>query len=95
MAFKNFNSSGGGSDLTSTFPSITMFDASTFYNWEQDNIPLQELKTRTDTLLQYAGYGANPPSGVTLVLSGTANTSAGIFDSMSDIADIIPKRLKS
>jgi hypothetical protein len=93
MAFKNFNSSGGGSDLTSTFPSITMFDASTFYNWEQDNIPLQELKTRTDTLLQYAGYGANPPSGVTLVLSGTANTSAGIFDSMSDIADIIPKRL--
>ena len=95
MPFRNFTTNSIGTDIVKEeFPDITMFDASTFYNWEQDNIPLQQLKLRTDTLLRHAGYNqTKAPDGVTLTLSSTENTAAGIYTSMDDILDLVPKRL--
>lgn len=95
MPFTNFTTKSNGTDIVKEeFPDITMFDASTFYNWEQDNIPLQQLKQRTDTLLRHAGYNQDTaPDGVTLTLSSTENTAAGIYTDMNDILDLVPKRL--
>ena len=77
------------------FPSVTMFDASTFYNWEQDNVPLHELKQRTDTLLRHAGFneGGKPTGTVTYTLSSIEDADIGIYDDMDSILDLIPKRL--
>ena len=95
MPFRNFTTNSIGTDIVrEEFPNISMFDASTFYNWEQDNIPLQQLKQRTDTLLRHAGYNqATAPDGVTLTLSSTENAAAGIYTTMADIMDLVPKRL--
>lgn len=46
--FDNFTVSGGSTVLEGTFASPYFFDASTFYNYEQDNIPLERLYERTD-----------------------------------------------
>jgi len=79
------------------FPNITMFDASTFYNWEQDNIPLQELVKRTDTLFHHVGLNQDnlPDATVTYTLSSAGNVDSdiGIYDDIHDILDLIPKRL--
>tara|TARA_R110000851_G_scaffold99593_3_gene214747 strand:+ start:23427 stop:27431 length:4005 start_codon:yes stop_codon:yes gene_type:complete len=79
------------------FPSITLFDASTFYNWEQDNIPIQELKERTDTLFQHVGLNQLhlPSETVTYTLStvGSVDSTVGVYDDIQDILDLIPKRL--
>ena len=98
MAYRNFDPlTPGTTAYIEEFPSITMFDASTFYNWEQDNIPLQELKKRTDTLLRHAGFNQllQPADVVTYTLSSTGNenTAYGVYDNMQDILDLIPKRL--
>jgi hypothetical protein len=79
------------------FPSITLFDASTFYNWEQDNIPIQELKERTDTLFQHVGLNQLhlPSNTVTYTLStvGSVDSTIGVYDDIQDILDLVPKRL--
>ena len=96
MAYRNFTSlTAGTSTHTEDFPSITMFDASTFYNWEQDNIPLQQLKQRTDTLLRHAGYNETekPTGTVTYTLSSSEDATYGIYSDMGKILDLIPKRL--
>tara|TARA_R110000765_G_scaffold106027_1_gene196319 strand:+ start:1275 stop:5099 length:3825 start_codon:yes stop_codon:yes gene_type:complete len=96
MAYRNFPSlTAGTTSHIEVFPSITMFDASTFYNWEQDNIPIQQLKDRTDTLLRHAGYNeASRPAGtVTYTLSSAENVDYGIYSNMGKILDLIPKRL--
>jgi len=98
MAYQNFTSlTQGTTSHTEVFPSITMFDASTFYNWEQDNIPLQQLKDRTDTLLRHAGFNeSSRPTGATAVtytLSSAENAEYGIYSDMNKILDLIPKKL--
>ena len=93
MAFTSFTASGGGHSLGTSFPDVTMFDPSSFYNWEQDNIPIQQLKDRTDVLMQMAGAPASAMNGVTLVLSSTSNPAANTYSNLSDIVSRIPKRL--
>lgn len=93
MAFTSFSASGGGHSLGTSFPNVTMFDPSSFYNWEQDNIPIQQLKDRTDVLMQLAGAPASAMNGVTLVLSSTSNHATNTYSNLSDIVSRIPKRL--
>lgn len=96
MAYRNFPSlTAGTTSHSEVFPSISMFDASTFYNWEQDNIPIQQLKDRTDTLLRHAGYNeaSRPTETVTYTLSSSENVDYGIYSDMSKILDLIPKKL--
>ena len=71
---------------------IRTYTASSFYNWEQDNIPITDLTTRTDTLAANIGIGLGV-SGATMTLSGTEDTANAIFSSIDDVVNRIPKIL--
>ena len=43
---------GGSNDLLVCWTDkVTKYDASSFYNWEMDNLPLHDLEERTHRLL--------------------------------------------
>ena len=89
----DFSSAGGNNVLKRTFEEGYLFDASTFYNWEQDNIPLAKLIERTNLLHQYAGYPGEEYKPTTMTLSSVADEANGIYDNMDDIIARIPNRL--
>ena len=89
----DFSSTGGNNVLNRTYDESFLFDASTFYNWEQDNVPLAKLISRTNLLHQYAGYPGEEFKPTTMTLSSTADEANGIYDNMDDIIARIPNRL--
>ena len=72
---------------------VYKFDSSSFYNWEQDNVPLAKLISRTNLLHQYAGYPGEEFKPTTMTLSSTADEANGIYDNVDDIIARIPNRL--
>ena len=51
-------------------PNVTKFDTSSFYNWEQDNLPVYDLEERTYETWEQAGFPASSIPGLALVVSG-------------------------
>tara|TARA_R110000824_G_scaffold192359_6_gene374486 strand:- start:4086 stop:8291 length:4206 start_codon:yes stop_codon:yes gene_type:complete len=97
VSYKDITSSGGDAISPLNFPeSVPKYDPSSFYNWEQDNIPLWVLEERGNTLWSQAGFPGGNPGGITFVLSSLGNfdESQGIYDNINDILERIPKRLK-
>lgn len=96
VSFKNVSSVGGEGIIPLDFDAVPKFDPSSFYNWEQDNIPLWTLEQRDDVMYRALGFPGGNPDGVTFTLSSTGNfdESIGVYDSMADIVERIPKRLK-
>ena len=97
VSFKNVSSVGGDGIIPLNWAeSIPKYDPSSFYNWEQDNIPLWALEQRGDTLYKVMGSPGGNPDGVTFTLSSIGNydNSKAIYDSIEDIVERIPKRLK-
>ena len=88
-----------GSAPAATLNDIRHYTASGFYNWEQDNIPIQDLEDRTDQLFEMmqgiaSTAGLNVSSlGATLVLSSTADESNSVYSSMSTLINRIPRKL--
>ena len=78
---------------TNTLEDVRKYTASSFYNWEQDNIPIDDLESRTNSLGANIGLTASGIAGATLVLSGTADTANSVYDSIDDIVNRIPKLL--
>ena len=100
MAFnKNdiYTSSGSVVLFNSWTPYVSKFDTSTFYNWEQDNVPLYDLEERTYELWEQGGFATS--AGVPgLALSVSADTPAltlqqnpNIFVDVSSAIAAIPK----
>mgnify|MGYP003109932460 FL=1 len=87
--------SGGSYVITSTnnLADIRKYNASSFYNWEQDNIPINDLETRTNSLGANIGLTATGIAGATLVLSSAADNDNSIYDDIDDIVTRIPKIL--
>ena len=56
--------------------SVYKYDASSFYNWEQDNLPLYDLEERTELNWEQMGYAASSINGVQLVVSDTGADTA-------------------
>lgn len=54
---------------------VTKFDTSSFYNWEQDNMPVYDLDERTHYLWEQLGYPTSSIPGVALVVSANASDS--------------------
>lgn len=54
---------------------VTKFDSSSFYNWEQDNLPVYDLDERTHYLWEQLGYPTSSIPGVALVVSADASDS--------------------
>jgi hypothetical protein len=86
--------SGGPSDLLVCWTDkVTKYDASSFYNFEQDNLPLHDLDERTHLLWERLG---NPTSGITgmsFIVSGDATSSCNpqYFTTLQSCLAAIPE----
>jgi hypothetical protein len=94
--YEYFDVTGGGQTLSGyAFPDVHKFDASSFYNWEQDNLPVLDLETRSNVLRQYLGL--TDVTGVTLTVSADAPKSAsslGVYQTVQDALEVVPRRLR-
>lgn len=75
---------------------VTKFDSSSFYNWEQDNLPVYDLDERTFYLWEQLGYPTSSIPGVALVVSADAPDSAvtcnkNIFRTVSAAIEALPQ----
>ena len=52
-------------------PFVTKHDTSSFYNWEQDNLPLYDLEERSLYLWEKLGYPLSSVPGMAYVVSGS------------------------
>ena len=78
---------------TNTLEDVRKYTASSFYNWEQDNIPIDDLEARTNALGASVGLTVGGVAGATLILSATADTANSVYDNIDDIVNRIPKLL--
>lgn len=79
---------------------VTKFDSSTFYNWEQDNLPVYDLEDRTDYIWERIGYpiqdGFSGIPGKMFVVSsnysfpGGSDSSGIIFKNLSSVINTLP-----
>jgi hypothetical protein len=77
---------------------VTKFDSSSFYNWEQDNLPVYDLDERTFYLWEQLGYPTSSIPGVALVVSADAPDSAvtcnkNIFRTVSAAIEALPQTI--
>jgi hypothetical protein len=77
---------------------VTKFDSSSFYNWEQDNLPLYDLDERTYYLWEQLGYPTSSIPGVALVVSADAPNAAvacnkNIFRTVSAAIEALPQAI--
>jgi hypothetical protein len=97
-----YTSSGSVQLFNEWVPYVSKFDTSSFYNWEQDNLPLYDLEERTYELWEQNGYNTSAGvPGLALTVSADAeNTVEGaaamlanrnIFTEVSSCIAAIPK----
>lgn len=74
-------------------PNVTKFDASSFYNWEQDNLPVYDLDERTSYLWERLGHPTSSVNGFALVVSADATSScnSNIFTTLSGCLRALPE----
>lgn len=51
---------------------VSKFDASSFYNWEQDNLPILDLEERTHLLWERLGHPTSSLTGMSFIVSADA-----------------------
>jgi hypothetical protein len=77
-------------------PYVTKFDTSSFYNWEQDNIPLYDLEERTNYLWAKTGFSGSSLTGQVYLVSGTAPIGAdNVYTSVQDVVNTLPDTITS
>jgi len=95
--YNYFNIEGGTQNLSGySFPEVYKHDASGFYNWEEDNLPINDLETRSDVFKQYLGLDSTL-TGVTLTVSADAPKSAssvGVYQTVQEALEVIPRRIR-
>ena len=96
-----YTSSGSTMLFNAWTPYVSKFDTSSFYNWEQDNLPLYDLEERTYEMWEQDGFPTSAVPGLALVVSANAAlTTEGqaamlannnIFTEVSSCIAAIPK----
>jgi hypothetical protein len=85
----------GGSDnlLVCWTDKVTKYDASSFYNWEQDNLPLHDLDERTHLLWEKFGHPTSALTGMSFIVSANATSSCSpiVFQTLSACVDALPE----
>ena len=85
-------------EQTTWTSSVYKFDASTFYNWEQDNLPLYDLEERSTLNWQLHGYPTSSIDGINLVVSSTLTPDSEspykTFSTVSAALETLPKTLR-
>ena len=99
MAFNRddiYTSSGSVKLFNTWTPYVSKYDTSSFYNWEQDNLPLYDLEERTYELWEQNGFNTSSLTGIALTVSAdtpaaTLAANPNIFTSVSACIAAIPK----
>ena len=96
-----YTSSGSVMLQNAWTPYVSKYDTSSFYNWEQDNLPLYDLEERTYENWEQAGYATSAVTGFALTVSADAATTdegiatmlanSNIFSDLSSCIAAIPK----
>ena len=92
-----YTSSGSVVLFNAWTPYVSKFDTSTFYNWEQDNVPLYDLEERTYELWEQGGFATSAGvPGIALTVSAntpelTLQQNPNIFVDVSSAIAAIPK----
>ena len=96
-----YTSSGSVMLQNAWTPYVSKYDTSSFYNWEQDNLPLYDLEERTYENWEQAGFATSALTGFSLTVSAdAANTTEGeavlladgtVFTDLSSCIAAIPK----
>lgn len=92
-----YTSSGSTQLYNAWTPYVSKFDTSTFYNWEQDNLPLYDLEERTYELWEQGGFATSAGvPGLALTVSADAGAAAyeadrTLFADLSSAIAAIPK----
>lgn len=94
-----YTSSGSARLYNSWTPTVAKFDTSSFYNWEQDNLPIYDLEERTYELWEYNGYPTSSVPGLALVVSadapaGTLAANRNIYTSVSAAIAALPRVIR-
>jgi hypothetical protein len=100
MAFNQddlYTVSGGVTLYNYWNPFVTKHDASSFYSWEQDNLPSYDLEERTFYLWEKLGYPLSSLPGMALAVSATIpdiTASSNVFTSLQDAIDALPEIIR-
>ena len=96
-----YTSSGSVMLQNAWTPYVSKYDTSSFYNWEQDNLPLYDVEERTYENWEQAGFATSSLTGFALTVSAdAANTVEGqavllannnVFTDLSSCIAAIPK----
>jgi hypothetical protein len=92
-----YTSSGSVKLYNAWTPYVSKYDTSSFYNWEQDNLPLYDLEERTYELWEQAGFATSAGvPGLALTVSADAPASVlaanrNVFTTLSGCIAAIPK----
>lgn len=102
MAFNKtdiYTSSGNATLFNSWTPYVSKFDTSSFYNWEQDNLPLYDLEERTYEVWEQLGFPTSSVDGLALTVSAdtpvaTLEDNSTIFTTVSACIAALPKVIR-
>ena len=86
--------SGGSNNLLVCWTDkVTKYDASSFYNWEQDNLPLHDLDERTTLLWEKFGHPTSAITGMSFIVSADATSSCSplYFTTLSACINALPE----
>jgi hypothetical protein len=76
-------------------PFVTKHDSSSFYNYEQDNLPLHDLEERSDFLWERFGWPTSSLPGLALCVSSSSSTeNNNVFTSLSAAVDALPEIIR-
>jgi len=94
-----YTTSGSTKLFNSWTSYVSKYDTSSFYNWEQDNLPLYDLEERTYELWEQAGFPTSSVPGFALTVSAdtptaTLNADSTIFTSVSACMAALPKIIR-
>jgi hypothetical protein len=92
-----YTSSGSNLIYGCWTPGVSKFDSSSFYNWEQDNLPIHDLEERTNLLWERLGHPASAVTGFALVVSGdsTSACNSNVYTSLSAALAKLPEVINS
>lgn len=88
-----YTSSGSAKLYNSWTPTVAKFDTSSFYNWEQDNLPIYDLDERTYELWEYNGFPTSSVPGLALTVS--ADTPAATLAANRNIYTTVSAAIAS
>lgn len=95
-----YTASGANQVFNYWQPTVEKFNSNSFYNWEQDNLPIYDLEEQTSELWERLGYSTSCVNGTVLTVSSTAGAddlgkNSNYFLTIQDAVDAIPDIVRS